>query len=781
MITNPYPGLRPFEYNENHLFFGREGQSQEIAGRLENNRFVAVVGTSGSGKSSLVKAGLIPLLYSGRMFNSNSNWRISVMRPGDNPLHNLAEALVHPKQFDAALLNNHENENEKYDKTEVGIVETILRRSGVGLSDFTRTANLENKENLLVVVDQFEELFRFRHKMQIGYADEAAAFVKLLIEATLNAESKTYVVITMRSDFFGNCAEFIDLPEAINKGQYLVSRMNRNQLRESIESPAKVFDAEVSPALVNHLLNNLEENNEQSFESDKRNFQDQLPILQHALMRTWQEWERQKTPDSPISLEHYYEIGGMKSALSNHASKVYGDLNEKQKILTEKLFKCLTEKDEENRQIRRPTTIRQICAVAGVEPNDVYTVVESFRRNGRTFLMPQSSIPLTENSKIDISHESLIRNWNVLQDWIKEESIDAWSYRRLSEDAGKWSHQSKNSDFLLRGRVLKDTLIWWEEFSPNKAWVERYEILTNTEKRELILNRNDSKVNETENYQKLVSGKFDLAREFLDESKKYQIEEQHEDEKRRQNETKARYVKWLALVSSLLLISLVGITLFAVDTYNKRKSLEIEKKELSNKQEALEKENLSLSDEKKRALEAEKQYRKIIGDFGGYPEYTSLSEIPFRGTPPCKVDNTINDENIVLQNCEGVLGFNLELITERKGDDSYQTINVIGPSKEKYNLNIKELSLPKGSIIVGGAAQWWIKKFKDKSNVVGLILAIDIFENSDNKKQFIVVSKITDKNICITDLVGPVKSVERDYSEARELGDIALGKPCLLK
>ena len=283
---NPYPGLRPFKFEESYLFFGREGQSEDLLRRLERSHFVAVVGTSGSGKSSLVRAGLLPLLSSGFMPNTGANWRIAIFRPGNSPIHNLAYALVHPERIEAAP----EDENKESD---VGITETILRRSAVGLLDYA-DSNLASGENLLVVVDQFEELFRFKKESGDGKSeDEAAAFVKLFLEATRDKSERVYVVITMRSDFLGDCAQFRDLPEAINDGQYLIPRLSRDQLRQVIESPAKVHGVEMSPVLVTNLLNAIGDD------------QDQLPVLQHSLMRTWDKWAERENQNSEITYNDY--------------------------------------------------------------------------------------------------------------------------------------------------------------------------------------------------------------------------------------------------------------------------------------------------------------------------------------------------------------------------------------------------------------------------------------------------------------------------------------------
>ena len=181
-------------------------------------------------------------------------------------------------------------------------------------------------ENLLIVVDQFEELFRFKPAPSgVHPEDELAAFVKLLLNAARQDQLPIYIVITMRSDYLGDCAQFRDLPEAINEGMYLIPRMTRDQRREAITGPVAVGGGQLAPRLVNRLLNDVTEN------------PDQLPILQHALMRTWDFWAANHSDGEPIDLRHYEAIGGMSEALSIQADEAYNELSdERGKLIAEK-------------------------------------------------------------------------------------------------------------------------------------------------------------------------------------------------------------------------------------------------------------------------------------------------------------------------------------------------------------------------------------------------------------------------------------------------------------
>ena len=195
---NPFPGLRPFEPEEDYLFFGRERDTDELLRQLRVKRFLAVVGTSGCGKSSLVRCGLIPSLESGLMSQSGSTWRIATMRPGGDPMGHLASALNAPDVLGVTTGD--------LASTNRVMLDAALRRGTLGLVDSVREALLPKDDNVLILVDQFEELFRFRHARPDA-PDEAIAFVKRLLEATAQRDTPIYVVITMRSDFIGECME----------------------------------------------------------------------------------------------------------------------------------------------------------------------------------------------------------------------------------------------------------------------------------------------------------------------------------------------------------------------------------------------------------------------------------------------------------------------------------------------------------------------------------------------------------------------------------------------
>ena len=446
---NPFPGLRAFEPDEDYLYFGREKQIDELLRRLEKARFLAVVGTSGSGKSSLVRAGLVPSLYGGFMTRAGSSWRVAIMRPGGDPVGNLAAALDDP-----AVLG------QGGDLAEAGrmIIDSTLRASSLGLADCVRQGPIPAVDNVLVVVDQFEELFRFKHSTRTS-RDEAVAFVKLLLAAAVS-EAPLYVVLTMRSDFIGDCMEFPGLPEAINQGLYLVPRMSRDELRLAITGPVGVGGAQISLRLVSRLLNDIEDD------------RDQLPVLQHALMRMWSYREAMRGDGSVLDLEHYEAVGTMKEALSRHAEETFQELEtDGDRKIAELLFKALTDTDRDGRGVRRPVPIKEVCALSGADQAEVVRVIERFRAAARSFLMPPPTVTLDADSVVDMSHESLMRNWAHLKSWAVAEVDSAAMYRRLSEAAAL---DQTGEGGLWRSPELDIGLRWRETNSPTAAWARRY-------------------------------------------------------------------------------------------------------------------------------------------------------------------------------------------------------------------------------------------------------------------------------------------------------------------
>jgi len=452
--ANPFPGLRPFTVDECHLFFGREGQVDDILLKLSQNRFVCVMGYSGSGKSSLMYCGLVPVLYGGFVTHSGPNWHIIVTRPGTSPIQNLAESVV-----DYLIAQNRIASADR--AIHKAIILSVLRSGSHGLVEVARYLQKQHDENVFLMIDQFEELFRLHEEIvEEDAINESQQYVNLVLTAVEQRDVPIYSAVTMRSDFIASCSVFPHLTDEINKSNYLVPQMSREQRKMVIEGPIAVGGGKISQRLVKRLLTDMGKN------------QDQLPILQHAMMRTWDYWLENREEGEPMDLRHYNAVGKVSQALSQHANELYESLTTREKEIAEVMFKSITEKTADNKGMRRPSKLSLLCELADASEEEVIRVVEHFRKPGRSFLMPAHYIPLNADSVIELSHESLMRIWNKLNEWVEEEFESAQMYKRLSDAAAMYQIGKTG---LWRPPDLQLALNWQKKQRPTREWAQRYD------------------------------------------------------------------------------------------------------------------------------------------------------------------------------------------------------------------------------------------------------------------------------------------------------------------
>lgn len=492
----PYPGLRSFKSTESDIFFGRDECIDAMLGRLAATRFLAVLGSSGIGKSSLVKTGLLSALQMGLLRGAGSSWLVIDFRPGQpegSPLRNLVRGLLESAAQPATP--------EAIARMQAQFIQEGPR----ALLKWCREGHLPTDTNLLLSVDQFEELFRYQ---DYSSREEAEAFVALLLESRQPLEAKRphmaelpiYVTLTMRSEFLGACSLIQNLPEAITEGAFLTPRMTREQYREAIVGPAEVRGVKIDDTLVNRMLNDLAafapwdekepEAQNSSAHVDATAAQDQLvrlarradqlPVLQHALNRTWRRaYERGEAERKAggvavavpveLTLEDYKAIGGLENALNAHAEAVLDSvsktLGSDVERTAERLFRALVIGSTPSDTVRRPTPVAELNAITNDEKG-VRAIIEAFRADQCNFLIPEAAIPLVPAVVVDISHESLIRQWTRFSKWVVREAVAAQQWRRLNDRF--------NQREQLRGRVLDNLVAWREETSPNAAWAKRY-------------------------------------------------------------------------------------------------------------------------------------------------------------------------------------------------------------------------------------------------------------------------------------------------------------------
>jgi WD40 repeat protein/energy-coupling factor transporter ATP-binding protein EcfA2 len=452
--VNPFPGLRPFSIDDTHLFFGREHQIDDILLKVSKNRFITIMGYSGSGKSSLLFCGLVPIIYGGFVTESGPNWNVITTRPGKSPISNLTESVI---DF---MLKTNRLDTEGIEMQRA-IINSVLRSGSDGLIKVSQYLQRGQAENAFFLIDQFEEIFGYQEIAESREAlNDAQLYVNLLLTAIQQNQISTYVALTMRSDFIGECSVFAGLTEQINNSNYLVPQMSREQKRSVIEGPIAVAGGKISQRLVKRLLNDI------------GNTQDQLPIFQHALMRTWDYWIENHEPGESMDIRHYNAIGKISTALAQHANEAYEELSSRDKEIAEILFKNITERSQQNRFMRRPCRLGMVAELAEASEADVISVIDHFRSPGRSFLMPAANVPLHSDSMIELSHESLMRIWTRLETWVNEEYESASMYKRLSEAASMYQIGKTG---LWRPPDLQLALNWQKKQKPTREWGQRYD------------------------------------------------------------------------------------------------------------------------------------------------------------------------------------------------------------------------------------------------------------------------------------------------------------------
>lgn len=453
---NPFPGIRPYSSAEDKLFFGRDEATSDVVDLLQKNKFVALVGASASGKTSLIQAGVIPALLG----QEKQEWIPISICPGTRPVENLVRGFqkVFPKKLDENDIQAFLSEN-----MELG---DLIKEKGLGSHSY------------FLVIDQFEELFRATPGSTVYGKDPGARrFIDLLVNAVQGSRPSISVLISIRSDFIEASSAFRSLTELMNKSKYFLPQMSIKALESTINGPVEQYGASVEKGFVALLLDDLEG-------------QDQaLPRLQHALMRTWDAWYAREQRDKPITISDYQSIGDVKSAIADHLEELYIGLNVKQKALCERLFKSITARSDQNNGFKREATLGNIARIAHCTREELIEVIDIFSRPGRIFLRPGMDTVLASDTVIEISHESMIKIWGRLQEWVDEEHASIGMYMKLSHASALYQ-QGRTE--LWKNPDLQQAINWRESQKPTPAWgvqynpaFERAMVFLNTSEEEL--------------------------------------------------------------------------------------------------------------------------------------------------------------------------------------------------------------------------------------------------------------------------------------------------------
>jgi ABC-type glycerol-3-phosphate transport system substrate-binding protein len=413
-LRNPYKGLHAFQEADAGDFFGRESSAGEVAAMLAGDepehRLVAVVGPSGSGKSSLVRAGLIPELRAGALPGS-AGWYVVEMVPGSHPFDELADGLTRISVDPAPGLARR------------------LRDPG-GLARAADEVLPDERSELLLVIDQFEEVFSL-----VAEEDERAAFLDSLTAAVTDPGSRVRVVLTLRGDFYDRPLQYRGFGELVGARTYPVTPLSTEQLQRAVAGPAEAVGARIEPGLLTEVV------------AEVAGRPGALPLLQYALTEVFEE-----RAGTDLTLDALRAVGGVSGALARRAEALYARLGPKSREATRQLFLRLVAVGEDGSERTRRRVLRAELASLDLDGAGLDAAIDAF---GSRRLLTFDRDPVTRGPTVEIAHEALLREWVRLRDWIDESEEQLRLHGRIAAAAGEWAEAGRSDDYLLSGDRLE--------------------------------------------------------------------------------------------------------------------------------------------------------------------------------------------------------------------------------------------------------------------------------------------------------------------------------------
>lgn len=405
---NPYRGLYSFESEQAKYFFGREQAIRALLDRINNNHFLAVIGASGCGKSSLVKAGLLAYLKDNQIPGS-SHWEIESFTPGKHPLAKLIE-----------ILDRQHKQNQPF----------------------------------VIFIDQLEEIFTLCEDDA-----ERQSFIHLMAEEVTNSDRLTRIIVTIRTDFLDRCAAYSEAATLINRSHpttYVVTPLTRPELEEAIKEPATLHGVKFQQGLITQIADDVDDQ------------PGALPLLQYALKELWRVCiEKPEIPEKYLTWKGYKEIGGVKGALENRANLLYQSFSSTDQLFVHRMFMELVQLSDENQVTRRRTIFERLEAIADS--------IEQLRRVVQ--LLADQRLIVTDKDTVEVAHEALLTEWNLLRGWIEEDRENIRLSRLLETECHEWQVRFKKSDEALLTGAKLATIAEWKEKNKRKLLIEEAEFL----------------------------------------------------------------------------------------------------------------------------------------------------------------------------------------------------------------------------------------------------------------------------------------------------------------
>ncbi len=413
-MSNPYKGLRGFNEADSTDFFGRNVLIRTLLKRItrkgQYSRFLAVVGPSGSGKSSVVKAGVIPAIRDGQVMGLPRSFIVD-MTPGAEPMRRLEGALLRVAlQADDAFMRT-------------------LASDDYRLTDVVDRALPDDGSELILVIDQFEELFTL-------VDDEAVRrhFMDMLLDAVKTEDSRLRILITLRADFYDRPLMYGDFGEVLHARMETVLPLTAEEIEQAITGPAENVGVEVEPGLVNAMV------------ADVSKQPSALPLLQYTLTELFEQREQNR-----MTLHAYREFGGISGALARRADEIYDDYDAQKQSMTQQLFLRLVRLGEGTEDTRRRVLQSEVYSIEG-DRKAMRDVMDAY---GRYRLLTFDHDPITRAPTVEVAHEALIRSWDRLRGWLNDNRDVLHIQTQLSAATREWLDAGREASFLVSGVRLE--------------------------------------------------------------------------------------------------------------------------------------------------------------------------------------------------------------------------------------------------------------------------------------------------------------------------------------
>lgn len=410
----PYVGLDAFQIQNEEMFYGRSQLVAELIEQVTMSRLVGVIGPSGSGKSSVVLAGLLPRLQSGAAIPGSDEWHyFPPLVPGSAPLANLARLIVSPDEDLHGWLDHIE----------------ALRQNPYYL---TETVTEHRETAVVITIDQFEETFTLCLD-----EEERQAFVNNLLNLVQARKQRHTVILTVRTDYESHLATIPVLQSLFEQNAIRVNAMTAVELREAIEKPAESIGLKFQEGLVDELIREIV--GEPAA----------LPLLQFTLRQLWERRQRNR-----ITWESYRQLGGVSQALASTADALYNTLIPEEQVTLRRILLRLVQPSA-GLEVTRNRIRRKVLYQSGEAQDRVDRVLEKLI-NARLIHLTKSSS--ANDDQVEVAHEALVRNWPRLVEWLDEERVVLRKRLRLTALAQNWESLARDSDALLRGSVLREAV-----------------------------------------------------------------------------------------------------------------------------------------------------------------------------------------------------------------------------------------------------------------------------------------------------------------------------------